>query len=278
MRDQLPQAYWAVIEHHRWWLASDGCHWRQIREDKRLSLSVAKRIAREYSVARNIGQIADDHGHGTSGLNSLVQKINDADWPDGLVARAKVCVKIAEDHIRQCKALGNADRYHRPFSGVTKLTWFLRPEGWTMFDRYARIGLMDRRDDPMSFYEVLASQHFDKRANEITELCRQSGFELWGERIIDKLLLFRGSLTDAADKGLSDAESYYAAAVALNRQYLQLIPLEWSDRLHRLALQVASILPDESFPQRRSPRRQGRVPRASDSVPLKGVAARSETR
>ena len=135
-----------------------------------------------------------------------------------------------------------------------------------MFDRYARIGLLDRKDDAISFYQTLASQGFAERASDITNVCRHRMFELWGERIIDKLLLFRGSVTDTLDRQLPESESYFAAAVALNKQYLQLIPTELSKRLHNLALKVADVLPDDSFPQKISPRRKIRAGKAEFSL------------
>jgi len=244
-------AYWAVIEHHRWWLATDGAHFLEVEASGKLDLLMARRIAREYSVARNIGNVADDGGKAANGLDQLLKAINGSRWPATLVERAEICIELAEDHRERCKRLGAAKRFHAPVSGVTKLMWFLRPTGWTMYDRFARIGLIDRKDDPRLFYKTLSDDGFAERAQAISSEGRKAGLPLHGERIIDMLLLFRGSQTDPDPNGTP-----FETAKVMNRRHLELLPPERSAALRKLAETVADrLLPDDTFRQRLSPRR-----------------------
>ena len=92
-----PLAYWAVVEHHRNWLATDGCHFAELRgspNPSELSFSVAKRIVKEYSVARNISRVSSE----SDGLSELISEINKSEWPECLNERADICIKLAQAH------------------------------------------------------------------------------------------------------------------------------------------------------------------------------------
>ena len=236
----MPMTYWALIEHHRYWLSNDGIYVREIRENGALMMPVSQRIVREYGVARNIGMINGVDGNQVNGLQRLVDDINNSPWPDGLVDRANCCIALADAHHERCIA----ERRHRPISAVSKLMWFLRPDGWTMFDRYARIGLIGNDNNPLAFYEALEQRNFQDVAANITNICRNHGFGLFGERVIDKLLLFRGA--NAAQDG---GENYYVTAQTLNHWHLQLLPEDYRKRLIALATEVAeALLPTEFAP------------------------------
>jgi hypothetical protein len=252
MNGELRTAFWAVIEHHRWWLATDGPNFLEASAEGGLTLRVAQRIAREYSVARNIGAVADDNGAAADGLSWLVERINHCDWPEGLVERARVCVDLSAEYHRRCGQLNIADRIFRPVSAVTKLMWFRHPTGWTMYDRFARIGLIGSRENPELFYRTLAENDFEARAKAITGKCHAAGLQLHGERIVDKLLLFRGQ--QVAAKGGIDP---IAEARRVNGYHLKLLPDERRDALLRLAHEVADMLGDDKFPRLMQQRRKG---------------------
>ena len=127
-RDDL--LYFAVLEHIRTWLGGDGPLVEALKKNRgKLDKYALRRIARNYNVSRGIGakgKAGDIHA------KALVKLLNDAlPWPRDLVARAKCCEKLARKARKHTH--GNVQ-----FSLVTKLSWFAQPDGWTMYDRYAR--------------------------------------------------------------------------------------------------------------------------------------------
>lgn len=238
-------AYWAVIEHHHCWLAPDGCFYRQVVQDGRLTPEVARIIARDFRVSRTIGQVEGEGKNPSNGVQVLAEAINTSDWPDDLVDRAKICLAIANDHRDACARLNKAKAFHAPVSAVTKLMWFLRPEGWTMFDKYARIGLIGNKNDPESFYVRLSEVGFHAMCLRLNELCKEHGFpELWGERIIDKFLMLHGK--SQVDSGETDGQVQLFSA--MKRHYLELLPADLNGRLVKLASAVSKELNEETFP------------------------------
>lgn len=228
-------AWWAVIEHHRTWVAADGCYRREI-EASGLTPELARHIAREYRVARTIGAVDADG----SGIEALVEAINASEWSDTLEDRADHCIKIAEIHREKSKELGQGQKYHSPISAVTKLMWFLRPEGWTMFDRFARMGLIGHQNEPLEFYRKLASIGFTPLCDQLHEMCSQEGFpDLYGERIVDKCLMFLGA---------GDSSDFVRTSNMINRHYLDLLPQEAAERLRRLADTAGALLEHALIP------------------------------
>ncbi|MBN9145176.1 MULTISPECIES: hypothetical protein [unclassified Novosphingobium] len=237
-------AYWAVIEHHRTWIAGDGIHFLQIHRDHggTMPLNIAQRIANDYGVIRTIGSHMS--GNDKQALPNLLNRISQAEWPDCLIKRAEVCLKIAKEH-REVRKEEVNKKSHAPVSGVTKIMWFIRPKGWTMFDRFARIGLIGGQNSAMAFYKQLSNSGFLDLAYEINNLCRFHGFnDLWGERIIDKFLLARGSWpsrVNGFDGGLAEAK-------VVGNWYLHMQHPDVEKRLVSLAADVAQILNDTSLP------------------------------
>jgi len=243
-------AWWAVIEHHRTWLAADGCYRREI-EASGLTPELARHIAREYRVARTVGAVAA----GDSGIGALVEAINASAWPNTLEDRANLCVDLACKHRKKSKEFGQSQKYHSPISAVTKLMWFLRPDGWTMFDRFARMGLIGHQNEPLEFYRKLASIDFTPLCDQLHEMCRREGFpDLYGERIVDKCLMFLGA---------GDSSDFVRTSNMINRHYLGLLPHEAAERLRRLADTVGALLEQALLPN-------CCVPRSSPHKPSNG--------
>ena len=118
-----------------------------------------------------------------------------------------------------------------------------------MFDKFARIRLIGTRNDHKEFYKTLDEYDFIKHANNISSICRKEGFLLWGERIIDKMLLLNGSRIDFEGSENALGESYYDTAMSMNSQYLTLLPNDLSARLSNLAQNIASVLTECDFSQ-----------------------------
>ena len=76
--------------------------------------------------------------------------------------------------------------------------WFLKPDGWTVFDSFASNGLGIDGSDPIKrmedFYKRLNVRNFGVHAIAINESLSSTDFsELHGERIIDKFLMLAGA-------------------------------------------------------------------------------------
>lgn len=254
-----PVAYWATLEHYRTWLAADAGHRKQVEEDGELSVAVAARIAREYSIARTIGevQLGDDEAVG-KGLPLLVKDLNDAraDWRRlSLSERARTCEELARKH----RDRASGEWVTQPVSAVTKLMWFLEPSGWTMYDSLAQSGLAGA-SSASDFYGELERLGFQAKAKKLGCLSRASGFEIFGERIIDKFLMLRGSHWKiSAKRRKSDGESYLAQAVDRNRFFVAALP-DQGAAITALADQIAALLPDSAFATKRSDKMLSRYP------------------
>lgn len=232
---QVGPAWWAVIEHHRTWIAADGCYRREI-EGCGLTPELARHIAREYRVARTIGAVVVAN----SGVSALVEAIKASPWPDTMEDRAKRCIEIADEHKTKSKTLGQGQKWHAPISAVTKLMWFLRPDGWTMFDRFARMGLIGNRNDPIQFYRKLAAIDFTSLCDQLHVMCRRESFpDLYGERIVDKCLMFQGA---------GDSSDLVRTSTMINRHYLSLLPQETAERLTRLGDTTGTLLEKALIP------------------------------
>jgi hypothetical protein len=246
-------AFWAVVEHHRLWWAMDGPCRKKVEKDGKLADDVARVIARDYGVARTIGALKVEGSDPIPGLPDLVRDINESDWPSGLGARADQCMKLATGHAKRCSG-------KTPISAVTKLMWFLRPGGWTMFDTYARHGLIGHKNDVAAFYAALVDAGFQGRCEAIKARCNDHGFgELWGERIIDKFLMLHG-----AQRKDKDGRRFYARSRWMNEAYLAMLPREARGHMTALGNEVRGLLTGGKNPllvwgprQRRAQRQEG---------------------
>lgn len=169
--------------YYRWWLQFDGPILKAIDRDG-LDSDNTLRIANAYSVARTFG------GTDKTRWNDIASRINclAKKWPADLQSRARCCIATAQE-IR---------RYHggqAPYSGVTKLIWFLRPDGWTIYDSFAANALITGGGDGSHrvarFYEALG--------DNLAELSRRIAPDvaavepaLRPERVIDQYLMLRG--------------------------------------------------------------------------------------
>lgn len=169
----------AVIEHLYQWWARDGLLYRRLRlPDGQIDPAVLRKIARAYGVSRGI----------LEGQEASVGKLivtNLGNWPDDLVARAHVVRRIADE------AKGNLTR-GLLLSAFSKLVWFVRPQGWTLYDSYARAGLNAPRngDDFDSYYIRLQDISFQMAMDLSRDVIARSAFPyLHPERIHDAYLM-----------------------------------------------------------------------------------------
>ena len=231
-----PLAYYATLQHAQWMLTTDGHYLRAIQ---RGSVDAAVRMFRDYNVARTIW--------GNGGLARLARSVMESSepWPKSLAERAQWCRRRAEEDDRALSQ-NRGRKQGAPYSAVTKLCWFLRPHGWTMYDRFARLGLSGPADIE-AFYHELEQHDFSIKAAELNDIAAQFGLgNLFGERIIDKFLMLRGIYW----KGSPEAAS--SILQSLDHFVDQLGEMhnagrEMANALVRLAERACEVLPDNSF-------------------------------
>lgn len=232
------QVYWATLAYARWWLAVDGPFLGALEAEGRYTEALLRRVAVRYNVNRGLlqpeGQKAGEDVSAT-GMIGLLREAADV-WPTGLRERSEACIEIAE----AAQRVGWTDKLQ--VSGVSKFMWFLKPEGWTLFDRFAARGMgvpahWNRRRQFEAFYKALNEGDFDGVVARIKPVVTSSALpSLPTARIIDSLLMARG----ARGSGTHEVEE--------SRAFLGLLPPEFRDDLHRLATHLQDEIGNDVLP------------------------------
>jgi len=193
----------AVIERARAHLCTDAPFLQRIRQDGKLTAATVEEIASEYLVRRNLGK--------GNRLQEVANHMNEAiaSWPADLAGRAQWCLACATG------MKSNLVLYHNPMSAVSKLAWFLRPKGWTLYDSFARNAVRSGgASNPkrlIRFYNALERNGFQDASEKIeTILSRTPWSQLNGARVLDSYMMLAGGFpfrlrNDAARKGFLDA-------------------------------------------------------------------------
>ena len=245
-------SYWATIELYRTWLLEDGpflARLENVSPEERLK--ILHEIAISYSVRRTIPAASDNaetkNKHGN--LEVLAEAIDQiiAHWPSNFLERATKCRNAAEraaqnfDRAKPVKFDAADPGKGAPHSAVTKLVWFLKPDGWTVFDKLASSAVLpnsiSRADERQkAFYNTIADDFaiYEAMAKPIL-----AGFEprLHAGRLVDKFLVLRG---DDAKRTQWEKR---------NRIFLDLLPEAVRDPLVFTASEIAAGWPDCAFPK-----------------------------
>ncbi len=184
--DAICQAYW-------WYKTFDEIELLRLNNGP-MTADAARRIAKIYSVARNIPQNPPDlnvanYSQVAAALNALSNA-----WPNTLVGRAEACDAAAG--ALQFPAI--------PRSAFSKLMWFLKPEGWTLFDSYAArgagIGGIPGAVSFVQFYTRLQGAQFGQMAaNFWNTLASHQLPPSLAERIVDWALMQAGGRRNPCD-------------------------------------------------------------------------------
>ena len=204
------EVFWVTIGYLRAWWATDGPRLALIRQQGGMTARMLRNLGNEYKVNRSF--VKKDVG-------GIVQRDRDrfkddpaaeimcellaracASWNDDLTERAETCAAIARDAAERgiTKLSRNQQTRDLPVSAVTKFMWFLRPDGWTVYDRFARDGLEQPTvqaaiDDMLAFYKTLKDLDFVELVGGMNAVIGKSPFKgLPAERILDTLLMARG--------------------------------------------------------------------------------------
>ena len=221
------QVYWAALAYARWWIGVDAPFLGALGVHNGFTAPLLRRVAVRYNVNRGILQTDEDGDPAAQGIVALIHKAREqATWPSSLIDRAAKCVQLAEDAQRQkCTATLQV-------SGISKFMWFLRPQGWTLFDRFAVAGMgvpssWSRRNQFEAFYERLDRAGFGDVIGRIEPQVAASCLpDLPASRIVDALLMARGR------RGSSEHE------VEESRAFLGVLPKPFRDGLHDLATSI----------------------------------------
>lgn len=152
-------------------------------------------IAKEYKVIRGIPRADRDNDQAAECFRTALNKAAQ-NWQGDLVDKARKCLALASQASEQ------GWTHRRLISAMTKYMWFLRPQGWTVYDSFARRGLCIYDDDPdtavVQFYQKLQDRGFLEAADAISAtLPNQEMNWLFGERVIDKYLMIAGGAVES---------------------------------------------------------------------------------
>jgi hypothetical protein len=219
----------AVLERARWWLNVDAPLRAQVINDGgQLTPHTVYSIAKHYKVRRNIGE-ADQLAEIADYLNARIET-----WPANLPNRAQWCIEAAQALQK------DLDLAHTPYSAITKLVWFLRPEGWTLYDSYAQCALgaggADAKARFSQFYGALNEHGFVEAAAAIdTALAQTTWPDLGGARILDAYLMHQGGFRFL----LNDASA--------RQGFLNALPGESGVALTEIAQEISRIPSVQNF-------------------------------
>jgi hypothetical protein len=240
--DEKP-VYWSTIAYLRVWWASDGVRLAAIRAAGRITPEMLRDLGTEYNVNRSITR--PDKNKGAPDVNAqavcdlLEQQI--PHWPADLKNRIIFCKEI----INAIKKVTHEEGDELA-SATTKFIWFLRPDRWTIFDKFAAKGIrVPTRHEKASikmghFYKLLIEHDFIGLTSLMQDsIDRSPLFEkknverrVPATRIIDTLLMARGG------RG-GDQE-----AIDGFKEFLALLPCDLSGAVHDLASTLQNLAPD----------------------------------
>jgi hypothetical protein len=138
------------------------------------------------------------------------------DWPQSFLDRASKCAELSR------WAAGHGITKNLKTSAASKFLWFVRPEGWIMYDRYVKAALKgqgkDSADTMVNCFKELDSLGYNTAVSELEVLFKQHdiGF-LYPGRVIDKFLMGTGGYPLHASISmipLNDPIAGFQAAVA----------------------------------------------------------------
>tara|TARA_R110000787_G_scaffold49111_5_gene117921 strand:- start:33014 stop:33775 length:762 start_codon:yes stop_codon:yes gene_type:complete len=189
----------AVVEHLRQWWGNDSLWLCSIggaatKPPTFVNSAPLRQMAQAYNVGRGIRKNKE----------SMVAELLESKlqgWPDGLIERAKIVKQTAQEACSKDYTRGVL------LSGFTKMFWFLKPAGWTMYDRFtqkalcAKVRNIDHYD---SYYLRLQELDFDGTMEACRKVINGSPYDyLWPERILDKYLMLCGQQieTKSLDSG-----------------------------------------------------------------------------
>ena len=198
----------AFKEHFLRWMQGDSEDYHEIRHKGGVELTapILRRIAKRYHVNRGIRRLENDQDDLIGKELARILCRDAKKHKDMQIFKrwkstrelAEECRDEMEKQLRDNEQPPNGE-VDPIVSAVTKLTWFLAPGGWTMFDRFAREALGVREtgaeNQAEAFYRQLCERRFCKHVADVKKVLVDGHFSgLFGERVIDKYLMLAGQM------------------------------------------------------------------------------------
>ena len=190
--------YWSTIAYTRAWWATDGVLLARI-QNHGMTPEILRSIGTEYNVNRSFKREDKQRRAQDTTAIDVCKILRDEClfWPADLPGRAAVCCRI----VKRMRLLSSVD--DDLVSAATKFMWFLRPKGWTMFDRFAAAGMrvpgqsggekLSGPDRMACFYQRLHTTGFSALVVDMQKVLGKSSLSnLPPERILDALFMARG--------------------------------------------------------------------------------------
>lgn len=253
----------AYVEACRWWIWCDAGFVSELKGNGKLDRHLVRRICNVYQVSRTIRVQKVPHPEGQTRRNGKIKqvlvdgdpyaqffadKLNGFadDMPAGLLATAE---KLSKTISEIAQTIGT-----QPISASTKVLWFLQPDGWTMFDRWAATGVLGEHKNTTecmeSFYVALARRGFEERLQNLKKALQGACFgERLAERVIDKYLFLVGLSLEQNKQAAKAGEELPGdvADVKAQEGFLLALPDDLRKSIVEVASKLAEAAPLESL-------------------------------
>lgn len=184
----------AVHEHYKWFCSEQvddallDKTFLKNRDNGKLTAELVLKIAAHYRVARGITD-KENPKNRMRKARKIAKEVNKltSDWQSlCLKKRAEKCLEVAETLAENNKATRGVQ-----VSLVSKLAWFVNPDGWTLYDALASNAVGEK--EFVAFYQALNDRGFCGLATNINGAMKGTNLDhLYGERFIDKFLWICG--------------------------------------------------------------------------------------
>lgn len=197
--------YWGVLNYAQIWLWSDALILGEVASDEgKFTPASLDHLLRVYAVRRGFPALSQAKDRKQRDLGAVVRLANEqlAAPPKSLADRAEVCMKFAEAMQSDGLTVG------RQYSAATKMSWFLSPESWTVYDSYVARAI--GAPNLQAFYfriERLGGRDggFERVCARIRSVLDGTDWaKLSSARIIDGILLNRGAMAAPGDTAISE--------------------------------------------------------------------------
>lgn len=202
------ELFWATARYIRVWIEFDGILRQTISRSNKLTPELVRKIAIRYYVVRGIPNPKPNAPDKfAKGIASLVNSYRSRMLDSELAQRALYCEAIA------IKAQDSNLTQSLQISAITKFAWFLVPENWTPFDKYAangiRVSQSNNKSRMKSFYEKLDDLGFLDIASRMQLVLNKTSFpQLPAARILDEPLMMRGGRFRKLDSFIDEQETF----------------------------------------------------------------------
>lgn len=215
-------AHYSFALAYQWWLNCDSYYVAELAGRQALNAGWVRDIGETYLVNRTIAKGAEDV------FAQLI--LHSGQGSDMAISERAIRLSLALERHADLKA-------DTPASAASKVSWFVWPRGWTMYDRFAAKAVVGTPAESglakmERFYAALAMRGWDDALRQLRNVMSEFGCPaLLAERTLDKYLFLEGS--GAAEGG---------TAIRRIDGFLNALPGDHRDTINRAGEAVASIL------------------------------------